>query len=320
LEQVVLAAAEPVPGRAGRALLARDGDVVLDMRLASPPDVPPAHWEPLPELLPLLLQLPVRVPTVAVRVDVTGGEILVGEPDLVPRPAERVHAGEFPVHKVPAGGMSHLSMQQRVEESWRRNVTALAERVNALVSDRAARVLVLAGDAQSRSRLRDALSARAAAIAVDVEHSSGATDDELAAAVAEAVLDRATGDRHAVLRRYEENAGRRDGLGVDGLEPVLAALRAEQVEVLLMHGDAPPEAEVWITERPTLLGTDAEQLRAAGAEPVATVRADAALLRAAVAGGASFELLGGGRTGLVGQDTRDGVAALLRYPLVRGDG
>jgi hypothetical protein len=47
---------------------------------------------------------------------------------------------------------------------------------------------------------------------------------------------------------------------------------------------------------------------------------DAALLRAAAASGAMFQPLGGGRTGLVGKPVDDGVAALLRYPLVTGQG
>jgi hypothetical protein len=40
------------------------------------------------------------------------------------------------------------------------------------------------------------------------------------------------------------------------------------------------------------------------------------LVRAAVGGDAAFHPLGGGRTGLVGHEVTDGVAALLRYPFV----
>jgi len=50
------------------------------------------------------------------------------------------------------------------------------------------------------------------------------------------------------------------------------------------------------------------------------VPVDAALLHAAAASGADFQPLGCGRTGLVGKPVEDGVAALLRYPLVTHQG
>ena len=62
-------------------------------------------------------------------------------------------------------------MQHTVENTWRSNVAALAEQVDAEVRRTGARVLVLAGDGQSRELLRDALAERSASIAVDVEHS-----------------------------------------------------------------------------------------------------------------------------------------------------
>jgi Bacterial archaeo-eukaryotic release factor family 2 len=319
LERAVLDA-EPAVGRAGQVLIGRSGAVLLDRRLPAPPEPPTASWGAVPDLLPLLLGLPEPVTALVVRVDETGGEILLAGPGAGHgaggRPAGEVHPGEYPAHKVRGGGMSHLNMQERVEESWRRNAAALAERVDALVSATAARVLVLAGDPPSRSRLREALSARAAGIAADVDHNSGKIDDELAAAVDRAVLDAVTARRHAVLDRYDQARGRPDGLAVDGLEPVLSALRAEQVDVLLLDGDAPPLAEVWITETLNLLATDPDELRAMGAEPIGRARADAAVLRAAAGSGASFQPLAGGRTGLVGHEATDGVAALLRYPLL----
>jgi hypothetical protein len=55
-------------------------------------------------------------------------------------------------------------MQHRVEETWRRNTAAVAQQIDALVSGTAARVVVIAGEAQPRSRLRDALGERAAGI------------------------------------------------------------------------------------------------------------------------------------------------------------
>jgi hypothetical protein len=123
-----------------------------------------------------------------------------------------------------------------------------------------------------------------------------------------------------VLDRLDQETGRPDGLAVGGLEPVLQALRAQQVDTLLLDGGVERPGTLWVGETPSQVATDAERLRGLGSEPVAQVPVDAALLGAAAASGAAFEPLGGGRTGLVGKPVEDGVAALLRYPLVTHQG
>lgn len=186
-------------------------------------------------------------------------------------------------------------MQHRVEESWRRNTAAVAERIDGLVLATGARALVVAGDAQSRSRLRDALSERSASIAVDVGSTAGGgSDEDVAAAVAEALADSGDASRQAALAQYEQAAGRNEGLAVAGLGPVLAALRAEQVETLLVDGGVERDAPVWFTDTPTLVALDAEVLRALGAEPHGPAPADAALVRAAAGCDAALVPLGDG--------------------------
>jgi hypothetical protein len=314
--------APPAVGRAGRVLVAHRadhgrGEVLLDRALPEPPARPAAHWGPLPDLLPALADQPEPVPVVVVRVDETGGEIFVAGPDEQPVVAEHVEGGDHPVHKVRGGGWSHLAMQERVEESWRRNTAQVAERVDRLVADTGARVLLVAGDGRSRSRLVDALAERSASIAVELER-GGTGGDDLAAAVAEAVRDVVTDARLAVLDRYEKAAGRPDGLAVEGIGPVLAALRAEAVDTLLLDAGVQREATVWISGAPAQVAAAPEDLRATGADPIDEVPVDAALLRAAAGTGAGFVPIGGGRTGLVGHPLDDGVGALLRYPLPVG--
>lgn len=46
--------------------------------------------------------------------------------------------------------MAHLNMHHRVEESWRRNTAAVAERIDGLVRVTGARVLVVAGRRRGR--------------------------------------------------------------------------------------------------------------------------------------------------------------------------
>ena len=310
-------------GRAGRALVAAGGRVLLDRHLPQPPAAPSATWGPAPDLLPLLLDAPEPLTAVVVRVEKAGGEILLAGPGERLERAETVRGTTENLHHTRGGGFNTWSMQRRVEQNWRDNVAELAGHVDAEVRRTGARVLVVAGDGQSRSLLRDALPERSAGIAVDVEHSggrSGGDDQELQAAVTAAARDAVDAQRHAVLERLDQERGRPDGLAAVGLEPVLQALRAEQVDTLLLDGGVTRGGELWVGESASQLATDADRLRGLGSEPVGRLPVDAALLAAAAASGAAFEPLGGGRTGLVGKPVEDGVAALLRYPLVTHQG
>jgi hypothetical protein len=311
-------------GRVGRVLVARAGTLLLDRDLPEPPDPPRATWSPLPDLLPLLLDGPEPTTVVVARVDKNGGEILLADPadsESNPEPVQRVEGQRYPAHKVRGGGWKHLKMQHTVENTWRSNVSALAERIDRQVSQSGARVLVLAGEEQSRKLLLDNLGRRAASIATEVEHSglrSGGDDDALAEAVAEAARKVATRERHRGLDRFDQLTGRPDGAVARGLAQVLAALRSEQVDTLLIDGNVAREDVVWIGEQPSQVALDRADLQATGAQPLAQVPVDAALLRAAAGTGAEFYPLGGGRTGLVGHPVPDGVAALLRWPLATG--
>ncbi|HEY4422540.1 MAG TPA: Vms1/Ankzf1 family peptidyl-tRNA hydrolase [Pseudonocardia sp.] len=306
-------------GRAGRVLVARGAEVALDRFLPEPPDQPSATWGPAPDLLPMLLQLPEPMTAVVVRVDKNGGEILLADPsdvDAAPQPVEALEGDEYPLHKVRGGGWKHLKMQHTVENNWRSNVRDVAERVDRRVAETGARLVVLAGEAQSRRLLHDNLGEESAKYAVEVEHSgmpSGANDPELEAAVDVAARDASTRERLAVLEHLDQVAARPDGAFAQGIRPVLAALRAEQVDTLLLDGGVERAASVWIAEAPTHVALDREELEAMGDEPVDQVPVDSGLLRAASGSGAAFQPLGGGRTGLVGRPVEDGVAALLRW-------
>jgi Bacterial archaeo-eukaryotic release factor family 2 len=174
------------------------------------------------------------------------------------------------------------------------------------------------GDARSRSRLFDALSEQSAAIAVHVDHSGGADEADIAAAADEAVRDAVTASRRAAMERYAQAAGRPDGLTAEGIDGVIAALRAEAVDTLLVDGGVERDRAVWISEAPTQLATSADELLTTGIEPTGKARVDAAIVRAAACEDARFHAVGGGRTGMLGQPMADGIGALLRYPLPTG--
>ncbi|RTL70424.1 MAG: hypothetical protein EKK42_02715 [Pseudonocardiaceae bacterium] len=136
-----LADVPPADGTAGRVLVVDDTGVLVDRVTPVPPAAPVTRWGLLPGLLAVVTEVPEVVRTVTVHVDEAGGEVTAAgeEPVTV--------GGEMPVHKVPAGGPSHLPMQERVEESWRRNTAAVAEAVDRAVQRTGADVVVLTGDA-----------------------------------------------------------------------------------------------------------------------------------------------------------------------------
>lgn len=319
----------PPDGAAGTVLVADSGSVLVEARSARPPDPPRARWDDLPDLMSVVQNVDDPVRAVVVSIDETGGAILVpgrgggatGDPARGPAGGpggedviERVGSDDGPVHKVRGGGWSHLAMQERVEETWRRNTAEVAARVDTCVAATGARLLVLAGDARSRARLRDALPQRSASIAVEVEHSGGADPADLADTVAEAAEGVSGATRQAALDRFAAADGRAEGLAVEGIPDVAAALRERAVETLIVDpGRTSGEVRLWSGPDPTVLAAQREDLVAMGLDSHGPFDAAAALLRAAVLTDADLVVVGEGDE-LAGP-LLDGVGAVLRHPV-----
>jgi Bacterial archaeo-eukaryotic release factor family 2 len=139
------------PGTAGRAVFAADGRVLHEADMPEPPRRESVRWAPLPHLLPLLAQLTEYVPHVVVRVgratatitgvDGAGREVL----------AVTDEGESHPVHKAPAGGAAHYSMQHRTEELWARNTRSVAADIDRAVTQLGAELVVLTGDVRARA-------------------------------------------------------------------------------------------------------------------------------------------------------------------------
>src|SRR4051812_16911101 len=100
----------------GRAVVvASNGSVVLDEPLVDAPDQEVAEWSAHPELLPVLRQLPPRVPHAVVIVDRVGADIYITGEDRE-REEETVEGETFRIHKVKsAGGWAHDHWQNHAE-------------------------------------------------------------------------------------------------------------------------------------------------------------------------------------------------------------
>jgi Bacterial archaeo-eukaryotic release factor family 2 len=323
-----LADADPPVGEAGRVLVVDEREVLVDVLLDASPRAEQVTWTALPDLLTVVDAVPEQVPTVVVRVDEEGGELLAPG-DAHP---ESVAGRTKPVHKVRGGGWSHRSMQARVEETWKQNMAQVATLVDERVRAADARLLVIVGDTRSRARLLQALPERSATIADEVPHSGGEAPAEVVGAVGRRVDLLLSDERRAAFARYTELAGRAEGLAVTGLASVVAAARAQAIETLFVDPAGATEASIWGCPEPTVLGLTRAELTDLGAEAPREVPAVAALIRAAVCTDSGLVVLdnpdvvlGHDRlddgsdtpeSALLGGDTlTDGLGAVLRFPI-----
>lgn len=302
--------APPSTGRAGRVLVASGGDVVLDEELPEPPPREIARVAPQPYLLPLLELAPPVVPHVVVVADRTGADLLAVSERGVEK--QSVQGENHPVHKVRGGGTAYWSIQHRVEAVVERNASEVAREATKLADDVGAEVVILAGEVQARTTVRDELPPRTKEKTVEVEEGARAEGSDpqlLEAQVRRVIAEHAERRRQAVLERYRAEQGRDGGLAARGLAETTSALRSAAVEHLLIDGAAVADRTVWIGQDPTQVATAKEQLRTSNAETAETLanrRADEALPAAALAEGADV-------VPASDADLPDGVGALLRF-------
>ncbi|WP_454197672.1 Rv2629 family ribosome hibernation factor [Nocardia sp. Marseille-Q1738] len=293
----------PTQGRCGRLLIADETEVLADERLPSPPDAETVRVSPLPYLLPLIETESEQIPHVVAVVDRVGSE-LYSLDEHGAEFDEALRGADHPVHKVRRGGWSHRTIQQRVENTTRRNIREFAREVDRLADTVHADVIVLAGEVQARSELRAEIGLKGREV-IEAESGTLAPNSDpkaLDAEVREILHGVATDRCRQVLDRFAAELGRPDGLAVTGLAETSHALRAANVERLLLNPRALGDRLVVAGATPNpLLGTVAngmagEMRRADEALPVAALAIDAAIT-------------------VVDDATalRDGVGALLRH-------
>src|SRR3954453_17042164 len=114
----------------GRAVVAAsDGSVVLDEPLVDAPLREVAEWSPQPDLLPVLRQLPGRVPHIVVLIDRVGADITyLGAPGQV-EDEKTVEGETFHIRKVKVGGWAHDHWQNSAENQWEANAARVAEQI-----------------------------------------------------------------------------------------------------------------------------------------------------------------------------------------------
>ncbi|MER6403671.1 Vms1/Ankzf1 family peptidyl-tRNA hydrolase [Streptomyces viridosporus] len=297
----------------GRALFARDGEVVLDPPLARPPQGDWAQWAPLPRVAPLLELAGEDPVCVVAYVDRKGADFelrsALGRDD-----ADGVTGRQWPIHRTSTVDWSERHFQLRVENTWEHNAAEIADALAVCQEETGADLLILVGDDREQRAVHERLPQRLHDLVVEAPHGTGSRllDEDVERARAEHVRDRAAAELERFLAaRTPDDEGRAGA--VEGVPALVEAAREHRIDELLVRPDGPDaHREVWIGEDPDQLAVRRTELKALGEQQSWAARADDALIRSAVATGAPALSVS------AAPDARDdapvgGLGALLRW-------
>jgi hypothetical protein len=292
----------------GRALVvASDGSVVLDQALVDAPLREVVDWSPQPDLMPVLRQLPGRVPHVVAVVDRVGADITyVGVPGEIEE-QKTVDGDDFQIRKVAVGGWAHHRYQHNVENKWVHNADGVASEITSMVRRLSPRFVLVAGDVRARQILTDRATDLWKDLVVSMDEggrAAGADRQPVDRRAGELVAEHEAQEIARTVEQVEGAAAH--GLSVIGKEPVVEALRKGQVETLVLAAEQ-EDGTLLVGRSPIELGVNQHDMDALGVHGEA-VPADRALLAAAVASSAGVVVLP--PAAMPGDAT---VAAVLRY-------
>ncbi|MCW2633873.1 MAG: hypothetical protein JWQ99_240 [Blastococcus sp.] len=292
----------------GRAIVvSADGTVVLDSALVDAPLREVAEWSPQPNLLPVLRQLPGRVPHIAVVIDRVGADITFMGAHGEVQEEETVDGDSFQIRKVQVGGWAHHRYQHNAENKWIHNADDVAASIGSMARRLSPRFVLVAGDVRARQILTDRASDVWSDLIVTMDEggrAAGADREPVERRMAELVAEYEARECAGVLEQVQAAAAH--GLSVSGTDRVVEALRKGQVETLVIADD-PGEDTLLVGGSPLELGVNQQDMDALGVHGE-VVPADRALLAAAVASSAVVVVV---PASALGDDTP--VAAVLRY-------
>ncbi|MBB5935568.1 baeRF2 domain-containing protein [Streptomyces zagrosensis] len=300
--------------RAGRALFATDGEVVIDVPLPGPPAAPlTTTWTALPRITPLLRAVGDSPPCLVAYVDRTGADFEVRN-DAGQQETAQVSGTDWPVHKTASASWSERHFQTAVENTWEHNAAEIADAAQEMWQRCGAEVMLLVGDSRERKAVRDKLPEPLRSVTAESEHggrSTGAGSPQIERDIAQVRAARETEHVAEVLDRY--HAGQDDDGGanaVAGVPALVEAAREHQIDTLLVGPDGQDTGrEVWVGPESDQLAVRSTELQYLGEVHPTAARADDALLRSAIASGAEAIAVSDPTIAPVG-----GLGALLRWP------
>ncbi len=307
--QEVMLSPTGLGGPQGRSVIANADGVLMDQVLPFPPPQDETCVSAVPHLLPMLRGLSGSVPHALVAIDRTGADISVVGKASEKVVSDHVEGEHDVIQKVGGQGWSHRRYQMRAEDSWERNATAVAERLDSLVAEHHPELILVTGDDDARSYLHHHASRRVAGLLHDIDGSGRADGVHTEAFQQRLNTVLATHRLSAMgqlVARFEQDSGRHDG-AANGLAPVVEALRTGAVQTLLLQDNLAHDAQLWAGDDPLHIGDSEQEVKALGSQSAVADRAGSVLLRAAVGQHAAVEPLEG--IHLIDQ----GVGALLRF-------
>jgi hypothetical protein len=293
----------------GRAVVvASDGSVVLDSALVDAPLREVADWSPQPNLMPVLRQIPGRVPHIVVVTDRVGADITYMGVRGEVEEEETVDGDSFQIRKVQVGGWAHHRYQHNAENKWVHNADGVASSIASMARRLSPRFVLVAGDVRARQILTDRASDLWSDLIVSMDEGgrgAGADREPVDRRMNELVAEHEARECAGVLEQVQAAASH--GLSVTGLRPVVETLRKNQGETLVLADQQAEDATLLVGDSPLVLGVDQHDMDALGTHGE-VVPAERALLAAAVATSAGVVVVP--RSAMPDEVP---VAAILRY-------
>ena len=241
------------PAPWSRFVVATENGVLLDRVTRVRRAQPTATWSAVPDMGEWLVDEHRSIPFVLAVVDHEGGGVSA-HPDGIFGAAHESEAGgetDFE-HKVRGGGWAHLKWQHYNESVWARNARRVAEQVRRHL-DTGVGLVLLAGDAQMRHEVEDALGE----IVAEVRHieaggrNADGSDDALRAAVERALDEVVETARVEEVDELQERLGRDDSVAI-GVADIVDAFVLGQVDRLLLDPRAAADVDIVVAEHPGL--------------------------------------------------------------------
>ena len=348
LDAVEDAALRPIrrPGTRGRVIIADGGGVLVDKPLRTAPTVATGIWHRVPALLQAALAADEEVTALKVGVDRTGADLMLFGARAwdAPRTVEAPHDD---VSKAPQGGTpggssrgggggagggggdrgGSSAVEARAEDSFARNVEALAREVERTATAERPEIVLLYGDARTVGAVRSSLMRPVADLTVEVAggaRGAGAREGVFHENLEDALDSYRERRRELVLAELRQGQGREQG-AVTGVDDVVAVLARGQVKDLVLSEDVGYDGALgvgsdgargplsgrtlWVGPDPLAIAATRDSLADAGyTDGVEELPAAIALVRAAVGQDAGLTVAPDGAVGMI-----DGVGATLRW-------
>ncbi|MER8158678.1 hypothetical protein [Streptomyces sp. NPDC094472] len=320
-----LAGEQVARASAGRALFATDGEVVLDLPLATSPIDVVTSWSMLPRVAPLAAFRGEWPACLVAFVDQAGADLELRD-DTGSRPAGRAgRRAHGRGHRSVPADRHEWHYRNRVGNTWELTADRVADELVRQWSDGDAELLILAGDPRERRAVRDRLPEPLRATTEEMRHGSRASgcSELLNSEIDHVRAEYARAHLESVLDLFRAGRGRPGGPGpgghdgdgppssgaAEGVPAVVAAMRSHQAATLLLGtagGDM--RHEVWIGPDADQVAVQRSQARAMGVRTPEAARADDALMRSAAVADTEVLVVPEGLQGPAG-----GLGAVLRW-------